>query len=66
MRQETEVGQAAGLWSGIARAIRRIVGAPDYDRYLEHCRRAGHAVHLTETEYVAEFFEAKGKSVRCC
>jgi uncharacterized short protein YbdD (DUF466 family) len=50
----------------LARALRRIIGAPDYEAYLEHCRTAGHAPRLSEREYVAEFFEAKGKSVRCC
>jgi len=46
-------------------ALRRIVGAPDYDAYLEHCATAGHAP-LSEREYVARFFEAKEKDVRCC
>jgi len=41
-------------------------GMPDYDAYLEHCRVAGHDPRLSEREYVAEFFEAKGKGVRCC
>lgn len=50
----------------VARAVRRIVGAPDYEAYLEHCRQAGHPPRLTEAEYVEEFFEAKGKSLRCC
>jgi uncharacterized short protein YbdD (DUF466 family) len=50
----------------LARVLRRIVGAPDYGAYLEHCRVAGHPPRMTEREYVAEFFEAKGKDVRCC
>ncbi len=50
----------------LARVLRRIIGAPDYDGYLEHCRAAGHAPRLTEKEYVAQFFEAKGKDVGCC
>jgi len=41
-------------------------GMPDYDAYLEHCRRAGHAPRLTEEQYLKEFFESKGKGVRCC
>jgi uncharacterized short protein YbdD (DUF466 family) len=45
---------------------RQVIGAPDYEGYLEHCRAAGHAPKLSEREYVAEFFEAKGKGVRCC
>jgi len=49
----------------LASVIRRVVGAPDYDAYLEHCARAGHPV-LTREQYVKEFFEARGKRVRCC
>jgi len=41
-------------------------GMPDYQDYLEHCRRAGQLPRLSEREYVAEFFEAKGKGPRCC
>jgi len=70
MRRETEggraVGRSGGPWSRFARILRRIVGAPDYQLYLEHCQLAGHAPRLSEREYVAEFFEAKGKGVRCC
>jgi uncharacterized short protein YbdD (DUF466 family) len=46
--------------------VRRIIGAPDYGAYLEHCRAAGHAATLGEREYVAQFFESKGRGVRCC
>jgi len=49
----------------LARVLRRIIGAPDYRAYLEHCRAAGHAP-LGEREYVAQFFESKGKGVHCC
>ena len=50
----------------LARVLRRIIGAPDYEAYLEHCRAAGHAPTLGEREYVAQFFESKGEGVRCC
>jgi uncharacterized short protein YbdD (DUF466 family) len=50
----------------LTRAIRQIVGAPDYKAYVEHCHRAGHPVRLTEREYVKEFFERKGRTPRCC
>ena len=71
MRRETEKreegrGKRQGALPRLARALRQIVGAPDYKAYLEHCRIAGHSVQLTEREYVKEFFEAKGKRVRCC
>jgi uncharacterized short protein YbdD (DUF466 family) len=49
----------------LVRIARQIIGAPDYEAYLEHCRAAGHAA-LDEREYVRQFFEAKGKGVRCC
>ena len=50
----------------VLRVIRQVVGAPDYEAYLEHCRAAGHPPRLSEREYVTQFFEAKGKGVRCC
>ena len=58
--------RALPLASRIARMWRRIVGAPDYGAYLEHCRAAGHEPRLSEREYVAEVFESKGRGVRCC
>ena len=51
---------------GWLRVLRQILGAPDYQAYLEHCRQVGHPPLLSEREYVNEFFEAKGKIVRCC
>ena len=73
MRPETERETGKGkreralpFPARIARVVRRIVGAPDYDAYLEHCRIAGHEPRLSEEQYVAECFEAKGKGVRCC
>ncbi|HEX9393382.1 MAG TPA: CstA-like transporter-associated (seleno)protein [Gemmatimonadales bacterium] len=50
----------------LLRALRRVIGAPDYEAYLEHCRTAGHAPRLSEREYVKQFFENKGKAPRCC
>jgi len=71
MRRETNM--AAGRHGGtpplvqqLLRIVRRIIGAPDYQAYLEHCRTAGHPPRLTEREYVDQFFESKGKGVRCC
>ena len=73
MRQEIERQRGNGKGetalpraARIARIMRRIIGAPDYGAYLEHCRVAGHPPRLSEREYVAEFFESKGKGVRCC
>ncbi|PYP19381.1 MAG: hypothetical protein DMD53_14425 [Gemmatimonadetes bacterium] len=61
MRRETET-----VARRLVRAVRQIIGMPDYEAYLEHCERAGHAPRLTEEQYLKEFFEAKGKGVRCC
>jgi len=70
MRRGTEPGtgrqKAAEGGKGWRHALRRMFGMPDYAAYLEHCRVSGHAPRLTEKEYVAQFFEAKGKGVRCC
>jgi uncharacterized short protein YbdD (DUF466 family) len=70
MRRETKGGsgrqKAAAGGTGWRHTLRRIFGMPDYEGYLEHCRVAGHEPRLSEREYVAEFFEAKGKGVRCC
>jgi len=46
--------------------VGQILGAPDHRAYLEHCERAGHPPRLTEEQYLTEFFESKGKGVRCC
>jgi len=73
MRRETKRERGTGQGEGalplparVARVLRRIIGAPDYQAYLEHCRRAGHPPRLTEREYLKEFFESQGKGVRCC
>jgi uncharacterized short protein YbdD (DUF466 family) len=52
--------------SSLRRIVGRIIGAPDYEAYLEHCRTAGHPPRMTEREFVAAFFESNGKGVRCC
>ena len=70
MRQESEGGSTdrriGGWWTRARSAVRSVVGAPDYEAYLEHCRRAGHPPRLSERDYVTQFFESKGKGVRCC
>ncbi len=58
--------QGISLVRRVFRIIRRVIGAPDYEAYLEHCRAAGHPPLLSEQEYVDRFFESKGEGVRCC
>ncbi len=68
-RQETlkdSLRVAVGGGRGLRRVLRRIIGAPDYEAYLEHCREAGHPPRMTEREFVNEFFASKGNGVRCC
>ena len=57
--------EATPLPTRIARVVRRIIGAPDYEAYLEHCQEAGHPPRLTEREFVKEFLDTQGR-VRCC
>ena len=52
--------------TALRRVIRQVIGAPDYEAYLEHCRRADHPPRVTEREFVREFFERKGRAPRCC
>jgi len=62
---------AIRLFERAARVVREVVGAPDYERYLEH-----HAAHhpgcapLTPREYYAEFvtrrFGGGGATPTCC
>ena len=61
---------AIRLLRGAARVVREVVGAPDYERYLEH--QATHhpgCAPLTPREYYAEFvtrrFGGAGPT-RCC
>ena len=59
-------GRWAGLCVDLPRALRRILGMPDYRAYLEHCRRAGHTPPATEREYLRDFFDRRGRANRCC
>jgi|GEM_PF-1942003 uncharacterized short protein YbdD (DUF466 family) len=72
MRRETESEKGKGKGEGVlpvrvrlGRIWRRIVGAPDYQAYLDHCRAAGHEPRLSEREYLAQVLDAKGRD-RCC
>ena len=58
--------ESVGDGTGWRRVFKRLIGAPDYESYLEHCRAAGHPPRLSEREFVAQFFESKGKGPRCC
>jgi uncharacterized short protein YbdD (DUF466 family) len=52
----------------LLRAVRQIVGAPDYQRYLEH-HAAAHPgrLPLTAREYYADFVSRRfGSGPTCC
>ena len=66
MRDELGREKADEGGRGWRRVWRSVIGAPDYEAYLEHCRTAGHPPRMTEREFVAAFFESEGKGVRCC
>jgi len=50
----------------LLRAGRRILGAPDYAAYLEHCQRAGHPPRQGEREFLDAWFAARDRTPRCC
>jgi uncharacterized short protein YbdD (DUF466 family) len=52
----------------VAATVRRILGVPDYERYLAHVRVAHPGdVPLTEEEFFRERLEGRAKpGSRCC
>jgi uncharacterized short protein YbdD (DUF466 family) len=57
-----------GLILAVGSVIRRIIGAPDYEGYLEHVQRAHPGEQpLTEKEFVRRQMENRGRpGARCC
>ena len=73
MQPETEtalrVKRKEGRMRRILSVIRTIVGMPDYDRYLEHCRlRHPDQPILSQSDYFAQFVARRYGSgaSRCC
>ncbi len=69
---ELRAGGVAG-WPrvrGLLRAVRQIVGAPDYQRYLEqHATHHSGSAPLSPREFYAEFLTRQfgsGGPTRCC
>ena len=58
-----------GLFARIANVLRAILGVPDYERYVEHCRmhHAG-ALPMTRDEFARDVMERKFSrpGTRCC
>jgi uncharacterized short protein YbdD (DUF466 family) len=61
--------RVAALLNRVARTLRVVIGVPDYERYVDHCR----AKHLgmppmTRDEFAADRLERKYSrpGTRCC
>jgi uncharacterized short protein YbdD (DUF466 family) len=55
--------------AGIARTLRAVIGVPDYERYLEHCRaRHPDLRPMTRDQFAADLLERKYSrpGTRCC
>jgi uncharacterized short protein YbdD (DUF466 family) len=53
----------------ITRVIRRVIGAPDYERYVEHCRsRHPGVLPLAQEDFIRERLAARYEQAgsRCC
>jgi uncharacterized short protein YbdD (DUF466 family) len=66
MRRSEAIERARRLLAAGSRALRGVLGFPDYEAYLEHCRRAGHAPELDERAHFERWLERRGDSPRCC
>ena len=64
-----DAGGVRGALRGLLGVVRQIVGAPDYQRYLDH-HAASHpgTPPLTPREHYAEFVTRRfgGGATRCC
>ncbi len=59
----------AGVTAEIARAIRAVLGAPDYERYVTHLRECHPDVEpMTSDEFMRERMESRYNKPgsRCC
>ena len=70
MRPETRMPGLRRRWRGFLAAVRQVVGAPDYERYLAH-HAACHPGRppLSRREHYAEFVTRRfgsGGPARCC
>jgi uncharacterized short protein YbdD (DUF466 family) len=65
----TALRRAAGLLAAVRRVARAVVGAPDYERYVAHCRAGGLDVPVMdraafERDRLAARYDRPGS--RCC
>src|SRR5207237_5983120 len=54
------VSQIISLVDSVARTLRAIIGVPDYERYVEHCRlHHPECVPMTRDQFAKDRFENK-------
>lgn len=63
------MSQLIVLAASVARTLRAILGVPDYERYVEHCR-AHHPseMPMTRDQFASDLMERKYSKpgTRCC
>jgi uncharacterized short protein YbdD (DUF466 family) len=63
------MSQVVAFVGSVARTLRTIIGVPDYERYVEHCR-VNHpgTMPMTRDAFAKERFETKYSTpgTRCC
>ncbi len=63
------MSQIIALVDSVARTLRAIIGVPDYERYVEHCR-AHHpeCAPMTLKQFAKERFDSRYNKpgTRCC
>ena len=59
----------AGFVNRIAQTVRVVIGVPDYERYVDHCRvKHPGARPMTRDQFTADLLERKYNrpGTRCC
>lgn len=59
----------SALIAGVARVLRAMIGVPDYERYVEHCRLSHPGSHpMTRDQFATDLLERKylRPGSRCC
>lgn len=63
------MSQVIAFVDSVARTLRAILGVPDYNRYLEHCRTHHPETDpMTQDQFSRDVFERKYSKpgTRCC
>ena len=63
------MSQVIAFVDSVARTLRAIIGVPDYERYVEHCRlKHPESRPMTHDQFAADLLERKYSrpGTRCC